>query len=480
MSDEFEEPFCENRIPAACPEGGVAYAGITCNECTCFDIACCDVDLCCDIPGCQCARDRGLVKGAGTGCTETTCTTGSCCTPGGCEDIISGQLATEAFCGASGQFIGGIRCRGGICTAGSPPKSCSSNADCGSDGPCLCNGVECTLSSPEALQPSPCIDPCSVGTIDKSSPLTKPVDLVVDARYPHLPNNPSAKLGIGEPNGPAIDQIKIKLVDGGAPVIGADRVECWCLCETGPDPDLGPNSITCVDDKGDGVYEIHLSRPITAGKATTISYRHSSEYMSYLSNPANVNGDSFSAPVDILNLIDCLSAGGQGPYCPFGLYSCDIDHSNLCAPADILAEIDLLNGASGFQPWNGIPKPPVSPCPELAGCASGQTACGGQGIGAMATMQPVVTSPVSITDSKADNAYFADWFVKYLSTVNPQDSKAESDLRLIVDALVKWCVEHFDVEERVKLAERLDSGADQTSSAIGSELSRSAANALRR
>jgi hypothetical protein len=39
------------------------------------------------------------------------------------------------------------------------------------------------------------------------------------------------------------------------------------------------------------------------------------------------------------------------------IWQCDIDRSDLCAPADILEEIDLLNGAGQFSVWNGTTKP---------------------------------------------------------------------------------------------------------------------------
>lgn len=36
----------------------------------------------------------------------------------------------------------------------------------------------------------------------------------------------------------------------------------------------------------------------------------------------------------------------------YGDYSCDMDHSNACGPADILRLIDLLNGSSKFVSLN--------------------------------------------------------------------------------------------------------------------------------
>ena len=56
--------------------------------------------------------------------------------------------------------------------------------------------------------------------------------------------------------------------------------------------------------------------------------------------PGDVNSDRTAAPVDILSLIDDLNRVGVPPLAP---WQCDIDHSDLCAPADILKEVDLLN-----------------------------------------------------------------------------------------------------------------------------------------
>ena len=74
----------------------------------------------------------------------------------------------------------------------------------------------------------------------------------------------------------------------------------------------------------------------------------------FISHPANVNGDGSATPVDILRLIDSLN-GVFTP--PWGIYSKDIDRSNAATPSDILREIDLLNGAGEFDPWNNVPLP---------------------------------------------------------------------------------------------------------------------------
>ena len=48
---------------------------------------------------------------------------------------------------------------------------------------------------------------------------------------------------------------------------------------------------------------------------------------------------------------------------PWGLYSGDLDHSGVIAPADILTLIDLLNGTNGFAEWYGTALPEADGCP---------------------------------------------------------------------------------------------------------------------
>jgi subtilisin family serine protease len=428
--------FCENRLAEHCIDPtDVFYEGVTCDDCTCGVGHCCSGDTCCEwVTGCECVLGRGTSRSDVFSCQPDPCVTGACCSASGCT------VGLKSACG--GVWYPGANCAG-------IPDVCQKNKG----------------------------DSCPRGTIDVSAVIqSAPPNGVVDARYPHLPNlpnDPSARRGIGNPSGPSIDQIKIKLVDHPAITYAP---ECWCLCETAPDPLLGCNSIQAVSYLGQGIYQLTLHHPITAGETTTIGYVHSNEFMRYISHPANVNGDTASASADILDLIDFLNGVKT---LPWGIYSCDIDRSALCAPADILAEIDLLNGASGFRVWNGTPKPPIAPCPMAAGCPSGQSACGGSGLEAMAIGAPTGDlSTEAAAVAASGNDYFADWFVKYVTTTVPQNAAAEADFRLIVDALTKWCVAHFSEEERGALANRLSSAVTVATSPVGSELAAAAAGSI--
>jgi hypothetical protein len=170
-----------------------------------------------------------------------------------------------------------------------------------------------------------------------------PPDGVVDARRPHEPDDPDSLQGI--------DTLVFQGPDGsGSPC-------CLALCETA---DNGvPNQIYRVTPDGDA-FNVRLNRPITAGAVTTLTYRSydgTETTASFTSHPANVNADSYAAPTDILALLDRLN--NVRPV-PWGLYSCDLDHSGVCDQVDILCLIDLLNGAAALTAWNETPLPQTS------------------------------------------------------------------------------------------------------------------------
>ncbi len=186
--------------------------------------------------------------------------------------------------------------------------------------------------------PTPC--GCPAGQVQ----WIDPPNGVVDAGRPFLNSGPLTPMGI--------DRLTLK-----APT-GADQLECWDLCET-KSLDV-PNSVIRVSSQGGGMFSITLGRAITPGAATTITYNGDPTTTGvFISHPANVNGDSATGPVDLLDLIDALNGVRV---LPWGLRSGDIDRSGLVAPADILEEVDLLNGAGGYAAWNGTPRPDPATC----------------------------------------------------------------------------------------------------------------------
>jgi hypothetical protein len=123
-----------------------------------------------------------------------------------------------------------------------------------------------------------------------------------------------------------------------------------------------PNTITSIVDNGNGTFNVNLARTISIGAVTTLTYTDGggTPYRGvFTSHPANVNADTASAAPDILAIIDQLN--NMAPK-PWGLYSCDVDQSGVCGPADILRVIDLLNGADCFDPWLGVSRPACGVC----------------------------------------------------------------------------------------------------------------------
>lgn len=185
---------------------------------------------------------------------------------------------------------------------------------------------------------------CPGGTATFSNPMNN----TVDARQPNPVNNLMPRQGI--------QTLTVTAPSGADP-------ECFTLCETAV---LGnPNSITSVQASGN-TYTLQLARPITPGAVTRIAYNPEfgpGSVGTFISHPANVNGDTTAAPTDILAIIDCLNNVNQMVNCPWGNYSRDIDHSGQFGAPDILRVIDLLNGADVFDVWNGTPRPSATCTP---------------------------------------------------------------------------------------------------------------------
>jgi len=190
---------------------------------------------------------------------------------------------------------------------------------------------------------------CIPDVVCATGPVTfiDPPSGIVDARQPFAPNTPGTLQGIRS--------FKVS-----GPLPGVDNLDCWSMCETAPQG--GANSITGIVDNGDGTYTVNLNRAITTNAVTTLTYTPGSGSASrgeFTFHPANVNGDSASAPSDIIFLIDILN-GVQVP--PHGLLSSDIDRSGVAGPPDILRVIDLLNAAAGYPNQLNRTKPACGVC----------------------------------------------------------------------------------------------------------------------
>lgn len=305
---------------SSCCVGGSANSP-GCAEESCCELVCACDPFCCDVEwDIDCATNGLADSGCGAadlcGCDQICGNPngGSCCSaqpvPGGCSD--------EACCEA-------------VCACDSFCCDTEWDANCAGTGFVPGCGAQVLCADLCSAPPS-----CPAGTIA----FVNPPHLAVDARRPHLPGNPAVREGF---------QVFTATGPSGA------QASCWSVQETAT---FGsPNTITSVLEAPAGTYTITLSRPITAGAGTSITYTPSVGSTSlgcFKSHPANVNSDSAAAPADIIQLIDHLN-GVRVP--PLAIWQCDIDRSTLCLPADIIAEIDLLNGSNGFIVWNGTARP---------------------------------------------------------------------------------------------------------------------------
>jgi len=141
---------------------------------------------------------------------------------------------------------------------------------------------------------------------------------------------------------------------------GADKLECWSLCETVVEG--VSNRVRSVVDNGNGTMTVGLIRSISTDAVTTVTYTNdvgTSHMITLTSHPANVNGDSQAAPSDILEIIDYINGVATSLW---GIYSEDVDRSGQLGPPDILRVIDLLNGAGQYDPWLNTPLPDCGDC----------------------------------------------------------------------------------------------------------------------
>ncbi len=183
---------------------------------------------------------------------------------------------------------------------------------------------------------------CPNGTVT----FVNPPNNAVDARQPHPVNSTTPAQGI--------TTFTVTAPTGAG-------AACWSVCETASAG--APIAITNVSEAA-GTYTVTLSRPITAGAVTRLTYNANSGPTTgaVISHPGNINGDSTAAPTDILRIIDCLNGLNPAANCPWGLLSQDTDRSGVFGPSDILRDIDMLNGADAFIVWNNTSLP-TGACP---------------------------------------------------------------------------------------------------------------------
>jgi subtilisin family serine protease len=170
---------------------------------------------------------------------------------------------------------------------------------------------------------------------------TWPPRFSIDARQP------------SEPNGS--DRTGWQLVDL---LIGGDlsgmTVDAFELVQEGANEPLP--LLLALQERIDSHFNIRviLSRGISVEAWTTITHvdSGSSVRIGYL--PGDTNGNGVSDGTDVTTLTDAI----KGPPDALQVWSVDIDRSGKLAPADILREIDLLNGAEEYDTYEGARLPP--------------------------------------------------------------------------------------------------------------------------
>jgi len=108
-----------------------------------------------------------------------------------------------------------------------------------------------------------------------------------------------------------------------------------------------PPLVTEVEPINSNEVDLLLNRPIAVRSWTTIQHPPSGTSVRIGFLPADVDGDAVCAPADLEALVNVLN--GTGPARP--IWSTDIDRSAETTPADLLTEIDLL--FYGDDPFDG-------------------------------------------------------------------------------------------------------------------------------
>lgn len=113
-----------------------------------------------------------------------------------------------------------------------------------------------------------------------------------------------------------------------------------------------PPEVASVVSTGATAALVTLTAAVEVGAWTTVTHLASgtSVRVGYL--PGDVNGDGTSAAADVLTLIDVLNDVVSRP-----LHATDIDRTGFANPADLLREVDLLNGAGAYAPMLGVSLP---------------------------------------------------------------------------------------------------------------------------
>ncbi len=182
-----------------------------------------------------------------------------------------------------------------------------------------------------------------------------------------LPNCPTGLLRAVDP--PA------NVVDAGQPESGiqtlrirapskADR-RCFRLCD-GMNGNHRNRIVSMVEN--DGEYTLGLEIPLVPGTGTTLNYESHMggvEQLFYYATPGDVDGNSGVLANEPTNLLICLTSSEPSAplFCPWGLFSYDLDRDGHGSLLDLMRLIELLIGWNGFKPQLDAPPSLGVSCP---------------------------------------------------------------------------------------------------------------------
>ncbi len=165
---------------------------------------------------------------------------------------------------------------------------------------------------------------------------SEPPSGAIDARQPHLPNDPAARFGW--------DSVVLTF-DGAADGL---TPTAFTLSETGGDGAVP--AITQVEAVDATSVRLTLSEPIEPGTWTVVTHVESGTTVRLGYLPGDVDGDGVATPSDIIVLIDQLN-GVRAAAPPF---STDLDRTGATDATDIDTASALLGGAGSFAAWINV------------------------------------------------------------------------------------------------------------------------------
>lgn len=353
ITDEFRRPLSFTLVTGqiSAPDGCMCMTAPECNDGNPCTADTCSGGFCRNIPNTN-ACDDGLFCFTNDRCQFGLCTgtVRTCETQGFlyCREEEQACLHCQFdFECSPSTDCRQARCSAGECFEIDRVGSCDDGLFCTTtdfcaNGECVGTGSPCKAGESCDEETLSCLP---FGCPDTSIQFSDPPTGIIDARRPHPPwaNDIAGRTGIGGQGEP----IFLHLGVGGA------QPHCFDLEETAVEKGLGDNIVASVTETEPRIFQIFLARPITSGAVTRLFYVDGSS-TALVSHPGNVNIDGFADGDDVVSLMAYLT-NDLDP--PFGVFSFDVDHSGEAGLPDLIALIDVLNGADLLTPWMGTPNP---------------------------------------------------------------------------------------------------------------------------